>query len=206
MPEGFFDRWSRRKQQVREGGAVPPEPERPVQDAAAPAPTAPAAAQPLAEAPPAPEVPPPTLEDAQALTPESDFRPFTAKNVAPEVRNLAFRKLFADPHFNVMDGLDVYIDDYSNPAPLPEASLRKMASAAFLKLTEDEAQETLGKTSTRNVAQSGDPGEVSSPPAASSPEELASKPPASHETDDDADLRLQPDDATGAGDPRHRPG
>jgi hypothetical protein len=39
--------------------------------------------------------------------------------VAPEVKNAAFKKLFADPHFNVMDGLDIYIDDYSKPDPLP---------------------------------------------------------------------------------------
>ncbi len=44
---------------------------------------------------------------------DSDFKPFVAKNVAPEVKNAAFKKLFADPHFNVMDGLDTYIDDYS---------------------------------------------------------------------------------------------
>ena len=29
------------------------------------------------------------------------------------------KKLFADPHYNVMDGLDVYIDDYSKPDPIP---------------------------------------------------------------------------------------
>ena len=29
------------------------------------------------------------------------------------------KKLFSDPHFNVMDGLDTYIDDYGKPDPLP---------------------------------------------------------------------------------------
>jgi hypothetical protein len=33
------------------------------------------------------------------------------------VRNAALKKLFTDPHFNVMDGLDVYIDDYGKPDP-----------------------------------------------------------------------------------------
>jgi hypothetical protein len=31
------------------------------------------------------------------------------------VKNAAMKKLFADPHFNVMDRLDIYIDDYSSP-------------------------------------------------------------------------------------------
>ena len=75
----------------------------------------------------------PRWKTSQALTPESDFTPFAAPNVAPEVKNAAMKKLFADPHFNVMDGMDVYIDDYSKPDPIPHAMLRKLASAKFLK-------------------------------------------------------------------------
>jgi hypothetical protein len=56
----------------------------------------------------------------------------------PAVRNAAMKKLFADPHFNVMDGMDTYIDDYSLPDPLSAATLRKMASAQFLKLFDEE--------------------------------------------------------------------
>ena len=155
---------------------------------------------------------PPTLADTETLTPESDFKPFVARNVAPEVRNAAMKKLFADPHFNVMDRLDTYIDDYSNPAPLPAASLRKMASAVFLKLVDDDEeearkkkqalQETPPMSSLEDVAQSQHShGNIPSPPPAQPPQ--ADVPPASQETDDDhADLRLQQDDATGAEDPR----
>lgn len=78
------------------------------------------------------------MQDVAALNAESDFKPFVARAVAPEVRNAAMKKLFADPHFNVMDGLDIYIDDYSIPDPLPASMLRKMASAQFLKLFDDE--------------------------------------------------------------------
>ena len=42
-----------------------------------------------------------------------------ARDVAPDVKNAAMKKLFADPHFNVMDGMDTYIDDYSKPDPIP---------------------------------------------------------------------------------------
>lgn len=142
MADGFLGRWSRRKQEVREGKPVeeppPPAPLVPPVPSAAPslsptpasavaagAPTAVAeSSASAAEAPP-----PPTLADAQALTPASDFKAFVARDVSPEVRNLAMKKLFADPHFNVMDGLDIYIGDYTQPDPLPEGMLRKMASA-----------------------------------------------------------------------------
>ena len=82
--------------------------------------------------------PAPSLADTQALTPASDFRPFMGQGVAPEVKNAAMKKLFADPHFNVMDRMDIYIDDYSQPDPLPLAMLRQMNGAKFLNLFDDE--------------------------------------------------------------------
>ncbi|KRD48181.1 hypothetical protein ASE52_12400 [Acidovorax sp. Root275] len=139
MADGFLGRWSRRKQEVREGKPVeePPPPAPPLPPPVASSSLAPTSAvvsgasdtaaegaAPVAEAPPSP-----TLADAQALTPASDFKAFVARDVSPEVRNLAMKKLFADPHFNVMDGLDIYIGDYTQPDPLPEGMLRKMASA-----------------------------------------------------------------------------
>lgn len=217
MPdEGFLHRWSRRKMQ---GEAAPPEELRPVAQRLADSPVpgeavadATAAQEGIAEQEKAqqPEAPLPTLEDAQALTPESDFKPFVARNVAPEVRNAAMKKLFADPHFNVMDRMDVYIDDYSNPAPLQAAQLRKMASAAFLKLVDDDEEQTAGEkqallvtpamTQAQDVAQSEHSAIDPSPPTAM-PTEGAQT--ASQETDDDhADLRLQQDDAAGGQDPR----
>ncbi|MDM0106403.1 DUF3306 domain-containing protein [Variovorax sp. J22R24] len=200
MSEGFFDRWSRRKQQVR-AGEVPedpkPQPEAPLAAAT------PVAVEPAQEAvPPAdlpPEPPPLTLADAEALTIDSDFKPFVAKGVAPDVRNAAFKKLFADPHFNVMDGLDTYIDDYSRPSPLPESVLRQMASAKFLNLFDEEPEqsdETPRDDGLPGVAQSSDPEPRPSPP-------VADARPASQEPDDHhADLRLQQDDAPRAEDAR----
>jgi hypothetical protein len=196
MSDGFFDRWSRRKQQVREGEVPPPEPvvAVPVEPAAlvetpGPHPGLPPEGE--AETPP-----PPTLADAEALTIDSDFKPFVAKNVAPEVKNAAFKKLFADPHFNVMDGLDTYIDDYSQSTPIPESVLRQMASAKFLNLFEEEQDKNPEDDATPDVAQSTIPEEVPSPP-------VADAQPASQETDDHhADLRLQQDDAPRAEDAR----
>ncbi|WP_447742684.1 DUF3306 domain-containing protein [Variovorax boronicumulans] len=207
MSEGFLGRWSRRKQEVRAAEAAVEEKTPPaVEPLAAPVPVpAPAA---LAESPAAEgeqdTAPPLTLADVDALDIGSDFKPFLTKEVAPEVKNAAFRKLFADPHFNVMDGLDTYVDDYSQSTPVPESVLRQMASAKFLKLfdeaPEDIPPETPDDAETADVAQSQGSETLPSPP-------VAAMQPASQETDDHhADLRLQPDDAARAEDARRGTG
>lgn len=145
MAEGFLGRWSQRKQQVRSGrqpedplveadsraGVEPPP--APVPDPEPGAGTAAGDAAAEGEAAPAP-----TLLDVQGLTPQSDFKSFVGRSVAPEVRNAAMKKLFTDPHFNVMDRLDTYIDDYSIADPIPEAMLRQMVGAKFLHLFDDD--------------------------------------------------------------------
>ena len=104
---GFFDRWSRLKTEARETPVQPP------------AEAAPAKAE---EAPP--ELPP-----VDTLTIDSDFTGFLHPKVDEDLRRTALRKLFSDPHFNVMDGLDVYIDDYSVSEPIPAAMLAGMKQA-----------------------------------------------------------------------------
>ena len=100
------------------------------------------AARAEADRPPAATpVPPPTLDEVEALTPASDFSRFVAPGVDAEVKNAAMKKLFADPHFNVMDGLDTYIDDYGRADPIPKAMLRQMVQARVLGLLDDELEE-----------------------------------------------------------------
>lgn len=203
----FFSRWSRRKVKVRSGEALPPEP--PVVQPAAPA--APVAAAVVAPTPapqaqePAPEAPPVlTLEDVARLTPESDYSAFVARGVPSDVRNAAVKKLFTDPHYNVMDGLDIYIDDYSKPSPLSVAEMAKMVGAQFLKLVDDP--EDKPKAAVPPAHDAPAPSELhtavdESPVGASEP--VASDPdidpvPDSQKTHDDhADLQLQPDHAPG---------
>jgi len=76
----------------------------------------------------------PTLDDVASLTRESDYAPFVQRGVDPAVKNAALRKLFSDPHFNVMDGLDTYIDDYGKPDPIEPSMLRRLNQAASLGL------------------------------------------------------------------------
>jgi hypothetical protein len=192
----FFSRWSRRKVQVRTGEPLSAEP--PVKSVA---PVAVVVAPPVAVpvAPPQHDAPveqPPTLtlEDVARLTPESDYSSFVARGVPSDVRNAAVKKLFTDPHYNVMDGLDIYIDDYSQPSPLSAAEMARMVGAQFLKLVDDPnevkpgaaATPPQGATDTQaTVAEQTEPEQPHDPTASAHTE-----PP----HDDHADLQLQPDD------------
>ncbi len=151
---GFFSRWSQRKQAVKLGLAEEEKPQQknqePVQSKSAPlANTSQDGAENKAE-----PVKLPTLADVEQLTPQSDFSSFMSQGVTPEVRNAAMKKLFTDPHYNVMDGLDIYIGDYNTPDPLPAGMLAKMVGAQFLglvKAPEDVAQSSpLGPLETQN--------------------------------------------------------
>jgi hypothetical protein len=117
-----------------------------------------------------------TLADARQLTKDSDFKPFMAGDVTPDVRNAAMKQLFADPHFNVMDGLDIYIDDYSKSDPIPEAMLRQMTSAKFLNLFDDEDDKEKNKGA--ETAAGEDRGKVAGPQddPANPPRESANNP------------------------------
>jgi len=193
MTDGFLGRWSRRKQAVRDGEAVPPAPAVPVPvtpDVPMPAGAAPAPAVPAPADASGPEAPPLTLQDAQALTPASDFKPFMARGVTADVRNAAMKKLFADPQFNVMDRLDIYIDDYSQPDPLPAAMLRQMASARVLDLVPDEPAVSPTVPGAGDDADGAAPADVA--PSGLPPERLAA-----------AESNLIPAEPTGAPDPDH---
>ncbi len=198
-PDGFLSRWSRRKALVRQGAAVPEPPAEAVPappTVAAPGPAqAVAAAQPRAAPAPPPSADPlPTLDEARALAPGADVRRFVAPGVQPEVRNAALKQLFADPHFNVMDGLDTYIDDYGRPDPLPPGMLRQMAQAAALGLFRDDEEDDAARAPART-----DPTAGAAPHAAPAPAVPSATEPLPAAPDEDPDLRLQPHDAAGPG-------
>lgn len=73
--------------------------------------------------------PVPTLADVDGLTAESDYTAFLAHGVDETVKRSAMKKLFALPQFNIMDGLDIYIGDYSQPDPLPPGMLEALVHA-----------------------------------------------------------------------------
>ena len=60
----------------------------------------------------------PALTDAdmppiESLDEDSDYSAFMSEGVSDELRNLALRKLFKAPVFNIRDGLDEYDEDYT---------------------------------------------------------------------------------------------
>jgi hypothetical protein len=128
MSESFFRRWARRKAETTHGeaGAV----------GAAGAEHVPASGtengNALADAAGShdgvrPDLP--SMKDVAALAADADYSPFLARGVDKAVRRAAMKKLFSDPHFNVMDGLDIYIDDYTKPSPLPPGMLENLRHA-----------------------------------------------------------------------------
>jgi hypothetical protein len=206
-PAGFLSRWSRRKADVREGRVVVEEVRAPVasspttqanaalasqggknQAAVQSANASAAAANAANEAPHDQENQPvPTMEDVQQLNADSNFASFMSSKVAPEVKNAAMKKLFADPHFNVMDGLDIYIDDYGIPDPLPAGMLEQMTSIDGLNLFNDKNK---GDTPADQPA-----GQTSADVAQSSPSDNLSTTQRDIPAHDHADLRLQPNPA-----------
>jgi hypothetical protein len=186
---GFFSRWSQRKQAVKQG-VVLPEPRGTELAQALELKASHAQDEVPSQAAQEP-VPVPTLDDVAQLTPESDFSSFVTQNVPTDIKNAALKKLFADPHFNIMDGLDIYIGDYNTPDPLPEGMLAKMVGAQFLglvKAPEDVAQSTLS------------PADSIHPSDAPLPATAAGMAPLENDSvqHDHTHLRLQPDDAPSA--------
>jgi Protein of unknown function (DUF3306) len=92
---------------------------------------------------PSKEVPPPaTLEDVAKIDRlDPDFSAFMKPDVDPTVQQAALKKMFTDPHFNIMDGLDIYIDDYSKPDPLPPGMLERMVQSDMLNLFRKKTEE-----------------------------------------------------------------
>ena len=113
-----LSRWSRRK---LEGAAEAPAP------ASAPAVVPAPATAPGVSVPPAPvELPP-----VESLTFDSDFTAFLRPGVDDKVKRAALKQLFRDPRFNVMDGLDTYIDDYTKADPIPPDILADLLQRGF---------------------------------------------------------------------------
>ena len=120
-----FKRWSQRKLEARR--AELPDKDEPAAPPSATAPTPPSAnvnANANANSPV-------TLPPIESLTPESDFTAFFSVKtpVDDALKRAALKTLLRDPRFNVMDGLDTYIDDYTREDPIPESVLRRMAHA-----------------------------------------------------------------------------
>ncbi|HEV2609256.1 MAG TPA: DUF3306 domain-containing protein [Noviherbaspirillum sp.] len=116
MAESFFQRWTRRKAEAA-GTTDEPGMQSPPQHVGNSAPEA------DGERSASTSSARPTLGDIALLNAESDYSAFVATGVDKAVHRAAMKKLFSAPHFNIMDGLDIYIDDYNKPSPVSAAML-----------------------------------------------------------------------------------
>jgi len=199
--DGFLTRWSRRKAGAKRGAPVAEAPAKPTAPASdAPLPRVPAVAEGSATAPTiapagADPAPLPTLDDVAKLSRDSDFSPYVARNVDAGVRNAAMKKLFSDPHFNVMDGLDTYIDDYGKPDPIPLSMLRRMNQAAVLGLFDAEVDAAAPEVPPPVLPAQASPDGAAPAAVAESTTPLEPNSAPDSPADDNPDLQLQRDDA-----------
>ena len=106
--ESALSRWSRRKQEAAEAPPIieqtPPEASD-AEHTALMMDEVPQEEIPLTDA---------DMPDIESLEEDSDFTGFMSPGVSDELRNLALRKLFHAPVFNIRDGLDEYDEDYTS--------------------------------------------------------------------------------------------
>lgn len=128
MSDNFLSRWSRRKLEAKT------QTQDPELSSSQPAPEAFNTSSVKVFDPPRVEeekveeiaLPLPTEEDLDAVRAGGDVRAFLSEKVSKDLKNKAFKALFSRPEFNVMDGLDIYIDDYNKFTPLTKADIDKM--------------------------------------------------------------------------------
>jgi len=115
-------RWSARKLAAERDATItqPAEPAAPIPQSVA------------TQADPNPSPTATSLPAIESLTFESDFTAFLKPDVDESLKRSALKKLLRDPRFNVMDGLDVYIDDYSKPDPIDPDVVRQLVQARYL--------------------------------------------------------------------------
>ena len=93
----------------------------------------------------------PVLTDAdmpaiESLTEDSNFSQFMSSGVSDELRNLALRKMFKAPFFNIRDGLDEYDGDYTSFEKLGDivtSDMRHQMEIEAQKKLEAEARELI---------------------------------------------------------------
>ena len=123
--EDFLRRWSRLKRETLKGQS-------PKESA-------------NALTPKSAETPAPQLPSIDSLNFDSDFKAFMHSKVEENVKRAALKKLFSDPRFNVMDGLDTYIDDYTKAEPISEDLLAKLDHARQTLFGEREEKAEQGE-------------------------------------------------------------
>ena len=145
----FLSRWSRLKRAASEKAPAQPNP------------------------PPAGSGAAPALPPIDQLTPQSEFKEFMQAKVSDGVRRAALKKLFADPRFNVIDPMDVYIDDYTNGETISAEMLAQLEhSKSTLNPPQPEAEKKVNESAEQAAAPAAD-APVADAAASQEPRQLA---------------------------------
>jgi hypothetical protein len=128
--EAFLSRWSRLKRE------------------------APAKAQALEEKKEAEAKPAPVLPPVESLTPESDFAGFMNPKVKEELRRMALKKLFSDPHFGTPDPFEPFSGDWTVGEPIAGELLAQLNQTRSVLLSQAEREE---QDKEQKVAEEGEP-------------------------------------------------
>jgi hypothetical protein len=121
--DGFsLSRWSRLKRAGGDAAATGAAP------GDAPAEVKPSASAPTSGGAALPDAASTPLPSLSSISLAEDFTPFMQAKVPQALRQQALKALFKEPHFNVMDGLDTYIDDYTQFEPISPEVMSTLSS------------------------------------------------------------------------------
>jgi hypothetical protein len=88
-----------------------------------------------------PEPETPALPPVENLTPDSDFAGFMHPKVRDELRRLALKKLFSDPHFNIPDPYEPFSGDWTLGEAITPELLATLNQARTVLFTEQDKKE-----------------------------------------------------------------
>lgn len=103
----------------------------------------------------------PVLPALDKLTPESDFAGFMHPKVKDELRRLALKKLFGDPHFNTPDPFEPFSIDLTVAESIPPEMLAQLNQARSVLFREEEAEKekaAQGEDKDKGEAKQDEPG------------------------------------------------
>ncbi|MGD2173144.1 MAG: DUF3306 domain-containing protein [Gammaproteobacteria bacterium] len=175
--ESALSRWSRRKLEARKQAQG----EQPAAEAPAEMPQVadPPVADTAVEEAEKPVLTDADMPDIDTLDENSDYSMFMSSGVSDKLRNLALRKLFGAPAFNIRDGLDEYDDDFTSFEKLGDIVTSDMKHQIEMQqqklreaLAEEQQAEEPAETDEARAVEQTQPGEAEEP-AESAGEKLA---------------------------------
>ncbi len=87
------------------------------------------------------EVPAPVLPPVESLTPNSDFAGFMNPKVKDELRRLALKKLFGDPHFSVPDPFEPFSGDWTGGEAITPELLATLNQARTVLMSAEDKKD-----------------------------------------------------------------